>query len=150
MFVMNFESDDVIDGNLPNPINFHVNSKGDAKATMADAENIYDTHQESMDVFLRINPKNKEKYKTYYRMMPNYSTMHAGRKAAGHSAHEGDTHTASLSFSGTMQIVVSNTGQIVSDVRGTGHCGHSFAGSASIRAGNGSMVAGNPAPYRIM
>jgi hypothetical protein len=149
MFVMNFEPDDVIDGNLPNPINFHVKEEGDAKPAMADAENIYDTHQNSMDVFMRMGRSNLDKYNAYYKKMPNYSAMHAGRKAAGHAAHEGDTHTASLSFSGTMQIK-SNTGQFFAEVRGTGHCGDSAAGSASIRAGNGSMNAANPTPYRIM
>ena len=153
IFVMRFAPEEVLDGNLPNPINF--NSKpgvqNDASACMADAENIYNTHQPSMDVFAQMQTReNALRYKLYYARMPKYAQMHAGRKTAGHAAHEGDTHTASLSFSGTMHIKNSATGQIISETRGTGHCGDSYAGSASIRAGNGSMAMSNPAPYRLM
>ena len=73
--------------------------------------------------------------------MPNYATMHAGRKTAGHSSHEGDTHVQSLAFSGTMVVKNTFTGAILKVHHGTGHLGDSFDGSASIRAGNGSRAA---------
>jgi hypothetical protein len=153
MFVMRFSPEEVLDGNLPNPVNF--NSKpgadvGEPSAAMADPENIYNTHQDSMDVFRKLTGVNPARYAAYHTLMPKYALMHAGRKTAGHSSHEGDTHTASLSFSGTMQIKQNQTGQIIHETRGTGHCGDSYAGSASIRAGNGSMAQGNPAAFRVM
>jgi hypothetical protein len=150
MFVMSFEEDHALDDNLPNPINFCSDARSTPNATMADPENIYNTHQNSMDIFKHCTDKNKSRFKHYMNCMPNYARMHAMRKTAGHASHEGDTHTASLSFSGTMQLKNKVTGQVILETRGTGHCGDSCAGSASIRAGNGSMAMSNPAAMRIM
>jgi hypothetical protein len=41
------------------------------------------------------------------------------------------------------------TGSVVSQ-SGTGHLGDSYVGSASVRAGNGTMVSGSPALRRLM
>jgi hypothetical protein len=151
MFVMRFNPEAKLDGNLPNPINFSHSPGHSDSIALADPENIYNTHQASMDIFRNMAlDVNKHRYAQYHHRMPKYASMHATRKTAGHSSHEGDTHTASLSFTGTMQIKQNQTGQTIHETRGTGHCGDSYAGSASIRAGNGSMAMGAPAPYRIM
>ena len=76
--------------------------------------------------------------------------MHAGRKTVGHASHEGDTHVASLSFSGTMTVKNTKTGQILVERHGTGHLGGSFAGCASVLAGNGLMAQGMPTMARLM
>jgi hypothetical protein len=151
MLVMRFNPEAILDGNLPNPINFSHSPGHSDSIALADPENIYNTHQASMDIFRHMAlDVNKHRYAQYHHRMPKYASMHATRKTAGHSSHEGDTHTASLSFTGTMQIKQNQTGQTIHETRGTGHCGDSYAGSASIRAGNGSMAMGAPAPYRIM
>ena len=157
MFVMQFESDTKFDGDLPNPINFHSDGDAGAAGAMVDPENIHKTHSREMDVFGRdgteggmMSVANLARYREYKRRMPEYTTMHKQRKAAGHASHEGDTHTASLSFSGTM-VVRGPHGQIILDQHGTGHLGDSFGGSASIRSGHGSMAApGRPSTQRII
>ena len=158
MFVMRFDTDDTkgFDGDLPNPINFHCKQAG--KEVMIDAENIHKTHTKDMDIFLEndgnngggmMNHANAERYHRYHDRMPDYAAMHLSRKSAGHASHEGDTHTASLSFSGTMIIRTANGGSF--EQHGTGHLGDSFGGSASIRAGHGSMAAtGRPTQQRIV
>jgi hypothetical protein len=153
MFVMRFDSEPALDLHIPNPINFNCNPNdpNGARVAMADAENLHNTHQTSMDIFNTMAvPDNAARYQYYYAQMPQYHQMHLGRKVAGHASHEGDTHTASLSFSGTMHIQNDITGNMEVTQRGTGHCGDSYAGSASIRAGNGSMVMSNPSAYRLM
>jgi hypothetical protein len=150
MFVMSFAEDNVLDSNIPNPINFCSDKNSSPNATMADAENIYNTHQTSMDIFKQCSDHNKHRFDRYQERMPKYARMHAMRKTAGHAAHEGDTHTASLSFSGTMELKNTVTGQVFLNTRGTGHCGDSYAGAASVRAGNGSMAMTNPSAFRIM
>jgi len=97
-----------------------------------------------------MNQSNATRYGEYKKRMPQYASLHSGRKAAGHASHEGDTHTASLSFSGTMMIK-NQHGAVICDQHGTGHLGDSFGGSASIRAGHGSMAAtGRPTTQRIV
>jgi hypothetical protein len=49
-----------------------------------------------------------------------------------------------------MIVKNNNTGQCIYAQRGTGHCGDSYVGSASIRAGNGTMMTGAPSMQRIM
>lgn len=125
---------------------------------MVDAENIHKTHTKEMDIFLEkngaspgglMNAHNARRYREYHARMPDYASMHASRKAAGHASHEGDTHTASLSFSGTMIVKFPNGTTM--EQHGTGHLGDSFGGSASIRAGHGSMAAtGRPMQQRIV
>jgi hypothetical protein len=157
MFVMQFESDTRFDGDLPNPINFHSDGDPAAAGAMVDPENIHKTHSREMDVFGQygieggmMSVANLARYREYKRRMPEYTTMHKQRKAAGHASHEGDTHTASLSFSGTM-VVRGPHGQVILDQHGTGHLGDSFSGSASIRSGHGSMAApGRPSTQRII
>jgi hypothetical protein len=96
-----------------------------------------------------MNVANAQRYQDYVARMPDYATMHLSRKSAGHASHEGDTHTASLSFSGTMIVRTGNGGSF--EQHGTGHLGDSFGGSASIRAGHGSMAAtGRPMQQRIV
>jgi hypothetical protein len=158
MFVMQFESQPKLDDDLPNPINFCCDAVEGASSTMIDAENIHKTHSKEMDIFLDddprgggvMNPANAARYREYKDRMPPYANMHKQRKAAGHASHEGDTHTASLSFSGTM-IVKNQHGAVILDQHGTGHLGDSFAGSSSIRAGHGSMAAtSRPTMQRIV
>ncbi|KAJ1468631.1 hypothetical protein T484DRAFT_1755009 [Baffinella frigidus] len=151
IFVMRFDANDNnFDGVISNPINFHSNPDN-SKGTYADAENMHCTHLLCMDVFSRFDlVSNKERYKRYLKEMPNFTAMHSGRKHAGHASTEGDTHVASLSFSGTMQLKNNRSNQVVLEQRGTGHCGDSYVGSASIRSGNGSMAMGRPAPYRLV
>lgn len=128
---------------------------------MIDPENIHKTHSNEMDIFMEdhtgngtgrgmMNAANAARYAEYKSRMPEYANMHKGRKAAGHASHEGDTHTASLSFSGTM-VVKNHLGSVLLEQHGTGHLGDSFGGSASIRAGHGSMAAtGRPMTQRIV
>jgi len=151
MFVMRFDPQDELDIDMPNPINFSVSPNDPTTVSSPDPENIYNTHVHEMDVFANgtLSAKNTKRYFWYNARMPEYATMHAGRKTAGHASHEGDTHIASLSFSGTMQVKNHKTGQAV-ERRGTGHLGDSFAGCASVRAGNGLMAQGNPSIARLM
>jgi hypothetical protein len=151
IFVMRFDANDNnFDGVISNPIGFHAKDASGKKA-YADAENMHCTHLECMDVFENFRlDSNNERYKRYHTLMPNFTAMHSGRKHAGHASTEGDTHVASLSFSGTMQLKNNRSNQVVLEQRGTGHCGDSYVGSASIRSGNGSMAMGRPAPYRLV
>ncbi|KAJ1465882.1 hypothetical protein T484DRAFT_1757105 [Baffinella frigidus] len=147
LFVLCFESDPEIDNNLSNPIAF---CKG-TRNTTTDPDNLHDVFRPEMDVFTNMtNAGNDARIDQYMTLMPNYKEMHNRRKVAGHAAHEGDTSVSSLSFSGTMQLVDTQTRAVLVDQQGTGHCGDSFAGVASIRAGNGSMAMGRPTPYRLM
>ncbi|KAJ1466321.1 hypothetical protein T484DRAFT_1756745 [Baffinella frigidus] len=158
MFVMQFDAQKKFDDVLPNPINFHCEEHVAANVGMIDPENIHKTHSNEMDIFMQdhdngrgmMNAANAARYAEYKRRMPEYANMHKSRKAAGHASHEGDTHTASLSFSGTM-VVKNHLGSVLLEQHGTGHLGDSFGGSASIRAGHGSMAAtGRPMTQRIV
>jgi hypothetical protein len=153
MFVMRFDPDDTYDQDLSNPINFnwnpHANQQNNQVAT--DPENIHTTFSEDMNVFQGFGPANLARYTRYHAMMPSYVEMHASRKDAGFASHEGDTHTNSLSYSGSMKLKHRATGAYVMDNIGTGHLGDSFTGSASIRAGHGMMAAGGrPAMQRLV
>ncbi|KAJ1469886.1 hypothetical protein T484DRAFT_1850123 [Baffinella frigidus] len=135
MFVMHFVADDVLDKDMPNPINFASTCGNAAQPPVyADAENLHDTHTKEMDVFSsqKLLAENQARYALYAHKMPQFAHMHAGRKNAGHASHEGDTHVSSLSFSGTMCIKRCD-GVIFGEQRGTGHLGDSFVGSASAR-----------------
>ena len=156
MFVMQFKSEADFDGDIPNPINFHCSEAASSRGII-DPENIHTTHSNEMDVFLAksngaggiMSDDNANRFREYRKRMPQYTQMHQGRKAAGHASHEGDTHTASLSFAGTM--TVKNANGIILEQHGTGHLGDSFGGSASIRAGHGSMAAmSRPTMQRIV
>jgi hypothetical protein len=146
MFVMSFYEDEKLDCDLPNPINFSSGNDRNLEPAAADPDNLFNTHLAEMDVFKfdganGCSQANATRYTQYRQFMPNYATMHAGRKTAGHASHEGDTHVQSLAFSGTMIIKDRSTGVTIKVQHGTGHLGDSFDGSASIRAGNGSMAA---------
>ncbi|KAJ1466804.1 hypothetical protein T484DRAFT_1756350 [Baffinella frigidus] len=150
MFVMRFVQDKGFDSNVSNPISFHTPPEARIEV-YSDPENINSLNSEPMDVFNAFTTVgNKGRYDKYVELMPNYAGMHSGRKNAGHSAHEGDTHVASLSYSGTMQVRNKTNNVTSVQQSGTGHCGDSFVGSASIRAGNGSMTSGRPALGRLM
>ena len=77
------------------------------------------------------------RFLAYKALMPDFDSLHKGRKTAGHASHEGDTHQNSFSFQGTMEVWSSSG--CMSATRGTGHLGHSCCGSSSIRSGKGMM-----------
>ena len=145
--VLHFKSEDCIDKEVSNPVFF---GKDSSKGATLDADNLYNIHTERMNVFEKFtDQKNIDRWTKYEAKMPGFEQMAGRRKAAGHAAHEGDTSVSCLSFAGTMQVVNSTTRTVLVDQQGTGHCGDSYAGVASIRAGNGSMSMGRPMPYRL-
>ncbi|KAJ1471151.1 hypothetical protein T484DRAFT_1845253 [Baffinella frigidus] len=153
MFVMRFETEDSIDVDVPNPINFCYDHEKPANQTHADPENIHNAHVEGMDIWSNMTDDNTTRYRQYFKLMPNFARMHAGRKTAGHASHEGDTHAASLAFAGTMTVTTRRTdgNDRIRNFHGTGHLGDSYPGVASIRAGNGSMAAvGRPETRRLV
>ncbi|KAJ1482400.1 hypothetical protein T484DRAFT_1747615 [Baffinella frigidus] len=154
MFVMRFETEDAIDVDVPNPINFCYDLNKGPNPSHADPDNVYNTHVDEMDVWSKLKKQsNRARYIKYFTDMPNFARLHAGRKTAGHASHEGDTHTASLAFAGTMTVITRkpNRSDTVWNFYGTGHLGDSYPGIASIRAGNGSMAAvGRPETRRLV
>jgi len=152
IFAMRFDEDKKYDQDVSNPINFAYNPEEDAQASVAtDPENIHTTFSPNMNVYLKFGEANMARYKQYYSKMPPYVDMHAARKDAGFASHEGDTHSNSLSYAGTMRVQQRNTTNVLVEHAGTGHLGDSFTGSASIRAGNGMMAAGGrPGMQRLV
>jgi len=153
MFVMRFQEEAAYDEDVSNPMNFNWNPHGSAapNPVSTDPENIHTTFSKDMNVFSKLTGPNKKRYERYHAMMPPYIDMHSSRKDAGYASHEGDTHTNSLSYCGTMKLKQRATGNVVMEHIGTGHLGDSFTGSASIRAGHGMMAAGGrPAMQRLV
>lgn len=127
------------DADLPNPIIFHRDpSIAGANASPIDPENIYSVDTQEMHSLF-------EKYggamDTYRTMMPDFTKMHQNRKGAGMASTEGDTHTLSMAFQGTMHVHIPSRGG-VRTVRGSGHLGESYVGIASVRAGKGMVASG--------
>ena len=139
---------------VSNPINFNCHYQPQERQSFIDVDNIHSTHKADMDIFKfehAQDPVNYDRYKKYFEIMPKFHEMHVQRKAAGHASHEGDTHVQSLSFSGTFMVKNKRINSVVHTGIGTGHMGESFAGVASIRAGNGSMAApSRPTMQRIV
>lgn len=132
VFVMRFH--DEYTKELSNPVSFYNN---DNKSCI-DPQNIYSTYDKDMELYEKLSNPDKARFDQYKMMMPDFGSLHAHRKTAGHASHEGDTHQNSFSFQGTMWVKCANPNKC-KEVRGTGHLGHSCCGSSSIRSGKGMM-----------
>lgn len=132
VFVMRFQ--DEYTAELSNPISFYNNDNKNC----IDANNIYSTYDPDMELRNKLTNPDKARFDEYKERMPDFGSLHAHRKTAGHASHEGDTHQNSFSFQGTMWVKCANLNKC-KEVRGTGHLGHSCCGSSSIRSGKGMM-----------
>ncbi|KAJ1472157.1 hypothetical protein T484DRAFT_1752875 [Baffinella frigidus] len=132
--------EDSTDADLPNPVIFHRDRNagtGGVPASPVDPENIYSV--DTLDMH-KLFDRYTDQMEEYRDIMPDFSKMHHNRKGAGMASTEGDTHTYSMAFQGTMHVHLPGKSRIV---RGSGHLGESYVGIASVRAGKG-MVASGP------
>ena len=134
---------------MHNPININCppddDRDGGGTEHFVEPENIYTTHDSRMDLF--VKEEYREQFNAKYAPhWPEFNALHRERKTAGHAANEGDTHSASLSFEGTMQYQVHTYGRPAVHQKGTGHLGESFVGVASVRAGKGLQTYMNTQP----
>ena len=128
--------------NWPSPIVFHdpynfQEAPGTAQNLATDAENIYKINPNEFRVF---NNPLYHRYEDYYKLMPEFTTMHNNRKNAGHSASENETSCDSLAFQGSMRIF--ENGTKMDEILGSGHHGPDYVGAASLRAGKGMKMTG--------
>lgn len=139
LFVMRF-NDGYTKEHLPNPVCFHHDydtTSNKAVGYAIDPSNIYNVFKDEMMLGENLTQSDVARFLDYQKLMPDFSSLHKGRKTAGHASHEGDTHQNSFSFQGTMEVWSGST--CTSATRGTGHLGHSCCGSSSIRSGKGMM-----------
>jgi hypothetical protein len=138
LFVMRF-NDGYTKEHLPNPVCFHhdFDATNQAVGYAIDPSNIYNVFKDEMMLAKNLTQSDVARFLDYKELMPDFSSLHKGRKTAGHASHEGDTHQNSFSFQGTMEVWSGST--CTSATRGTGHLGHSCCGSSSIRSGKGMM-----------
>jgi hypothetical protein len=130
---------DSTDADLPNPVIFHRDQgTNGATASPVDPENIYSVDTMEMHKLFDLYGNQMDDYRN---MMPDFTKMHHNRKGAGMASTEGDTHTYSMAFQGTMDVKLHD--RPIRRVRGSGHLGESYVGVASVRAGKG-MVASGP------
>jgi hypothetical protein len=134
---------------MHNPININCppddDRDGGGTEHFVEPENIYTTHDSRMDLFLKDEYREQFNAK-YADHWPEFNALHRERKTAGHAANEGDTHSASLSFEGTMQYKMNGYDRPAVHQKGTGHLGESFVGVASVRAGKGLQAYMNTQP----
>ncbi|KAJ1464459.1 hypothetical protein T484DRAFT_1758078 [Baffinella frigidus] len=130
------------DADLPNPVIFHRDRHANVgvPASPVDPENIYSV--DTLDMH-KLFERYGDQMEDYRNMMPDFTKMHHNRKGAGMASTEGDTHTLSMAFQGTMHVHLPHKKTGVRTVRGSGHLGESYVGIASVRAGKG-MVASGP------
>jgi hypothetical protein len=139
LFVMRF-NDAYTKEHLPNPVCFHHDydaARHQASGYAIDPANIYNVFKDEMMLAENLTRNDVARFLAYKALMPDFDSLHKGRKTAGHASHEGDTHQNSFSFQGTMEVWSKGACTLIT--RGTGHLGHSCCGSSSIRSGKGMM-----------
>ena len=149
MMVMAFKHDKgECKRNWPSPIVFHDNtsSRDEDSTVAADPENLSRVNTNQFRVF--NNNTYEERYKKYYKEMPNFKTNHQSRKIAGQSATDNETSSDnSLAFQGTMRIC-NQDGKVIEEILGSGHHGPDYVGMASLRSGKGLKINSPPSLMR--
>lgn len=133
--------------NWPSPIVFEDHGGGDDDNFTVDYENINIINRREFRVFNQDIYQNA--YKRYLEKMPSFNQLHKLRKNAGQASMEGETSSDSLAFQGTLQVYNAQ-GIKISETLGSGHHGPDFVGVASLRAGKGYKISGQPTVQRLV
>ena len=133
--------------NWPSPIVFEDHGGADDDNFTVDYENINIINRKEFRVFNQDIYRNA--YKRYLEKMPSFNQLHQLRKNAGQASMEGETSSDSLAFQGTLQVYNAQ-GIKISETLGSGHHGPDFVGVASLRAGKGYKISGQPTVQRLV
>ena len=133
--------------NWPSPIVFEDYGGADDDNFTVDYENINIINRKEFRVFNQGIYENA--YKRYLEKMPSFNQLHKLRKNAGQASMEGETSSDSLAFQGTLQVYNAQ-GIKISETLGSGHHGPDFVGVASLRAGKGYKISGQPTVQRLV
>jgi hypothetical protein len=133
--------------NWPSPIVFEDHGGADDDNFTVDYENINIINRKEFRVFNQDIYKNA--YTRYLEKMPSFNQLHKLRKNAGQASMEGETSSDSLAFQGTLQVYNAQ-GIKISETLGSGHHGPDFVGVASLRAGKGYKISGQPTVQRLV
>jgi len=77
--------------------------------------------------------------------MTQWANVDQSSQPAGESCVANETTSSPMAFQGSMRILLG--GNLVDDIKGSGHLGHSYVGVASVREGRGVL---NPAGQHAM
>lgn len=134
MMVMSFETQTETP-TWPSPIIFYDGNLANDRLPV-DGEHVHNIKVEPFRVFDKS--QYKDRYKCYYKKMPDFSRMH-NPKLAGSASEENESVSSIFAFQGTMRIMEPNGH--VTEITGNGHHGPDYVGVASVRAGKGMRAA---------
>ena len=137
---------------LPNPIIWFDNGAGGESMghTMTDPENIHRVATADMRIYTKFTPKQRKRYNTYRKLLPDFAGMEHLRKIAGNASAANESSPAgSMAFQGTMRVRNGHN-QVEREVNGSGHLGNSYVGVAAVRDGKGILVNGQPTLTRFV
>eukprot|EP00961_Rhodomonas_salina_P012826 172772-Rhodomonas_salina.6 len=135
---------------LPNPLLWFDNNITNKDATIiTDPENIHQVTSASMKIPF-LSGVNVDRYNDYKAKLPDFASLEKLCKTAGTaSAADETTCNGSLAFQGSMRVC-SKDGQMIEEIHGSGHLGHSYVGVAPIREGKGMIINKEAGSYRLV
>jgi hypothetical protein len=131
----------------PNPIVFHGNITNNYSPDPEKSQGALPNIHEHM-VFnneknpLHCSPAVQDRYNQYMAKMEmtQWANVDQSNQPAGESCVANESTSTPMAFQGSMRVT--QGGQLVEDIKGSGHLGHSYVGIASVREGRGVL---NPA-----
>jgi len=131
----------------PNPIVFHSDIASNFSADPEKSQGALPNLHEHMVFNHAQNPRLcspavQDRFAQYMvRLeMSQWATVDQSSQPAGESCVANESTGTLMAFQGSMRVV--QKGQLVEDIKGSGHLGHSYVGIASVREGRGVL---NPA-----